>query len=58
MNEDEEADNIIRLLDESEPTEQEAYIEELFAKDVFAAADKAVDGPPSPLFDVNEARGF
>ena len=58
VNEDEEADNVIRLLDESEPTEGEAYIEQLFAKDVFAAADKAVDGPPSPLFDVNEARGF
>ena len=59
VNEDEEADNIIRLLDESEPTEQEAYIEELFAKDVFAAADKAVDGPQPPMFsDVDETGGF
>ena len=58
MNEDEESDNVIRLLGESEPTEGEAYIEQLFAKHVFAAADKAVDGPQPPLFDVDEARGF
>ena len=42
VNEDEEADNVIRLVDEPKPTEEEAYIEELFAKDVFAAADRGV----------------
>ena len=41
LNEDEEVDNVIRLLDEPRPTVEEVYIEELFAKEVFSA-DKGV----------------
>ena len=41
LNEDEEVDNVIRLLDEPQPTVEEVYIEELFAKEVFSA-DKGV----------------